>query len=131
MFQQHTNLLCSVVLISCNGLQVVLGATLGIMRPSAVTWLDSNRFTYALGFLMLSMGLTLTIDDFKKVTSDCICCQEEEGDSSVTAGAHGPSRMPCSNLHHGVPSDRWRSAVSREQYTEGRRMHAAIQGVGT
>jgi BASS family bile acid:Na+ symporter len=45
---------------------VVLGATLGIMRPSAVTWLDSNRFTYALGFLMLSMGLTLTIDDFKK-----------------------------------------------------------------
>jgi predicted Na+-dependent transporter len=48
-------------------LQVVLGATLGIMRPSAVTWLDSNRFTYALGFLMLSMGLTLTVDDFKKV----------------------------------------------------------------
>lgn len=47
--------------------QVVLGASLGIMRPSAVTWLDSNLFTYALGFLMLSMGLTLTVDDFKKV----------------------------------------------------------------
>ena len=37
------------------------------MRPSAVTWLDSSRFTYALGFLMLSMGLTLTVDDFRKV----------------------------------------------------------------
>jgi predicted Na+-dependent transporter len=59
---------------SCNCVQVVLGATLGIMRPSAVTWLDSNRFTYALGFLMLSMGLTLTVDDFKKVTSDCTYC---------------------------------------------------------
>jgi hypothetical protein len=51
----------------CDGLQVILGATLGITRPSAVTWLDSNLFTYALGFLMLSMGLTLTVDDFKKV----------------------------------------------------------------
>jgi predicted Na+-dependent transporter len=47
--------------------QVVLGATIGITRPSAVTWLDSDKFTYALGFLMLSMGLTLTVDDFKKV----------------------------------------------------------------
>jgi len=47
--------------------QVILGATIGITKPSAVTWLDSNLFTYALGFLMLSMGLTLTVEDFKKV----------------------------------------------------------------
>ena len=59
---------------SCNRVQVVLGATLGIMRPSAVTWLDSNRFTYALGFLMLSMGLTLTVEDFKKVTFAHVHC---------------------------------------------------------
>lgn len=49
---------------------VVLGATIGITRPSAVTWLDSDKFTYALGFLMLSMGLTLTVDDFKKCASN-------------------------------------------------------------
>ena len=47
--------------------QVMLGAASGITKPSAVTWLNSELFTYALGFLMLSMGLTLTVDDFKKV----------------------------------------------------------------
>lgn len=45
----------------------MLGAVIGITKPSAVTWLNSELFTYALGFLMLSMGLTLTVDDFKKV----------------------------------------------------------------
>ena len=47
--------------------QVMLGATIGIARPSAVTWLNSDLFTVFLGFLMLSMGLTLTVEDFKKV----------------------------------------------------------------
>lgn len=45
----------------------MLGAFIGITRPAAVTWLNSDLFTYALGFLMLSMGLTLTVEDFKKV----------------------------------------------------------------
>ena len=47
--------------------QVMLGATIGIARPAAVTWLNSDLFTIFLGFLMLSMGLTLTVEDFKKV----------------------------------------------------------------
>ena len=47
-------------------MQVMLGATIGIARPSAVTWLNSDLFTIFLGFLMLSMGLTLTVEDFKK-----------------------------------------------------------------
>lgn len=45
---------------------VMVGAFLGIYKPAAVTWFSSDIFTYALGFLMLSMGLTLTFDDFKK-----------------------------------------------------------------
>ena len=45
----------------------MLGATIGIVRPTAVTWLNSDLFTIFLGFLMLSMGLTLTVEDFKKV----------------------------------------------------------------
>lgn len=47
-------------------LWVFLGAFLGITRPEAVTWFSSTLFTYALGFLMLAMGLTLTIADFKE-----------------------------------------------------------------
>jgi bile acid:Na+ symporter, BASS family len=31
-----------------------------------VTWLETDLFTLGLGFLMLSMGLTLTFDDFKR-----------------------------------------------------------------
>ena len=49
-------------------LQVCLGAALGISRPSSLLWFKSDLFTYGLGFLMLSMGLTLTVDDFKQVT---------------------------------------------------------------
>ena len=44
-----------------------LGAALGISKPSALLWFKSDLFTYALGFLMLSMGLTLTFDDFRQV----------------------------------------------------------------
>ncbi|KAL1813199.1 sodium/pyruvate cotransporter BASS2, chloroplastic isoform X1 [Daucus carota subsp. sativus] len=47
-------------------LWVVLGTIIGIYKPSAVTWLQTDLFTVGLGFLMLSMGLTLTFDDFRR-----------------------------------------------------------------
>lgn len=49
-------------------MQVCLGAAIGISRPESVAWCSSGLFTGLLGFLMLSMGLTLTFDDFKKVS---------------------------------------------------------------
>lgn len=36
------------------------------MRIVQVTWLETDLFTLGLGFLMLSMGLTLTFDDFRR-----------------------------------------------------------------
>lgn len=45
---------------------VVIGAAVGIYKPSVVTWLQTDLFTLGLGFLMLSMGLTLTFDDFRR-----------------------------------------------------------------
>ncbi|KAL5572730.1 hypothetical protein UlMin_022327 [Ulmus minor] len=45
---------------------VILGTIIGIYKPSAVTWLETDLFTVALGFLMLSMGLTLTFEDFRR-----------------------------------------------------------------
>ncbi|XP_022145090.1 sodium/pyruvate cotransporter BASS2, chloroplastic [Momordica charantia] len=47
-------------------LWVILGTVIGIYRPAAVTWLETDLFTVALGFLMLSMGLTLTFEDFRR-----------------------------------------------------------------
>ncbi|CAK7334842.1 unnamed protein product [Dovyalis caffra] len=47
-------------------LWVTLGTILGIYRPAAVTWLETDLFTLGLGFLMLSMGLTLTFKDFER-----------------------------------------------------------------
>ena len=49
-------------------LQVLLGSALGISRPQAFDWFHSGYFTTSLGFLMLSMGLTLTFKDFKEVS---------------------------------------------------------------
>lgn len=45
---------------------VLLGASLGIGTPQAFDWFHSGYFTTSLGFLMLSMGLTLTFNDFKE-----------------------------------------------------------------
>lgn len=45
---------------------VILGTFIGIYKPSAVTWLQTDLFTLCLGFLMLSMGLTLTFEDFRR-----------------------------------------------------------------
>jgi len=61
LYEEH----CSLHL----GAQVCLGAALGISKPSSLLWFKSDLFTYALGFLMLSMGLTLTFDDFRQARS--------------------------------------------------------------
>ncbi|KAI4344065.1 hypothetical protein L6164_011339 [Bauhinia variegata] len=45
---------------------VILGTIIGIYKPAAVTWLERDLFTLGLGFLMLSMGLTLTFEDFRR-----------------------------------------------------------------
>ncbi|KAL5226665.1 hypothetical protein ABZP36_014930 [Zizania latifolia] len=45
---------------------VILGTFIGIYKPSMVTWLETDLFTVGLGFLMLSMGLTLTFEDFRR-----------------------------------------------------------------
>ncbi|XP_050271792.1 sodium/pyruvate cotransporter BASS2, chloroplastic isoform X1 [Quercus robur] len=45
---------------------VILGTIIGIYKPAAVTWLQTDLFTLGLGFLMLSMGLTLTFEDFRR-----------------------------------------------------------------
>lgn len=45
---------------------VCLGATLGITKPQSLAWFKPELFTVSLGFLMLSMGLTLTVDNFKE-----------------------------------------------------------------
>ncbi|XP_075522358.1 sodium/pyruvate cotransporter BASS2, chloroplastic-like isoform X2 [Primulina tabacum] len=47
-------------------LWVILGTVIGIYKPAAVTWLGTELFTVGLGLLMLSMGLTLTFEDFRK-----------------------------------------------------------------
>lgn len=48
-------------------LQIVIGTVVGLWRPSYVTWLSSDLFTLGLGLLMLSMGLTLSVDDFRQI----------------------------------------------------------------
>ncbi|TVU35798.1 hypothetical protein EJB05_17702 [Eragrostis curvula] len=45
---------------------VIVGTIIGIYKPSMVTWLETDLFTLGLGFLMLSMGLTLTFEDFRR-----------------------------------------------------------------
>ncbi|KAF3954636.1 hypothetical protein CMV_020043 [Castanea mollissima] len=45
---------------------VILGTIIGIYKSAAVTWLQTDLSTLGLGFLMLSMGLTLTFEDFRR-----------------------------------------------------------------
>jgi len=48
-------------------LWTALIALLGLYRPQVLSGIPTSAFTGLLGMLMLSMGITLTIDDFKRV----------------------------------------------------------------
>ena len=45
----------------------LLVATLGLVAPGIFAGISTSYFTGLLGLLMLSMGITLTVDDFKRV----------------------------------------------------------------
>jgi hypothetical protein len=46
---------------------VLAAACLGFTRPAALAWLSAGRITVALAMTMLFMGMTLEVDDFKRV----------------------------------------------------------------
>mmetsp|Transcript_29213 Transcript_29213/g.31865 ORF Transcript_29213/g.31865 Transcript_29213/m.31865 type:complete len:387 (+) Transcript_29213:210-1370(+) len=46
----------------------VLFAGLALLRPQSFSWFNTSYFTWTLGALMLSMGITLTPDDFVRVS---------------------------------------------------------------
>jgi BASS family bile acid:Na+ symporter len=48
----------------------VLFAGLALVRPDSFSWFTTKYFTGVLGALMLSMGITLTADDFKRVVKE-------------------------------------------------------------
>lgn len=44
---------------------LALAAVVGVQQPASFLWVKSSYFTALLGFLMFSVGITTTIDDFK------------------------------------------------------------------
>lgn len=48
-------------------LWTLLVAVLALKRPSTFTWLSTTYFTFTLSILMLSMGITLSVRDFKRI----------------------------------------------------------------
>jgi BASS family bile acid:Na+ symporter len=46
---------------------VVGAGIIAMIEPSALTWFHGSFITYGLGVIMLGMGLTLTVEDFKRI----------------------------------------------------------------
>lgn len=46
---------------------VLLASTISFFNPAFFTWFSGDLITYGLGIIMLGMGLTLSLDDFKGV----------------------------------------------------------------
>jgi BASS family bile acid:Na+ symporter len=46
---------------------VLLAGAAALVWPSWFTWFDKPKIIWGLGVIMLGMGITLTIDDFRKV----------------------------------------------------------------
>ena len=46
---------------------VLLAGVLALLQPSWFTWFDKPKIIWGLGVIMLGMGITLTLDDFKQV----------------------------------------------------------------
>eukprot|EP00191_Tetraselmis_sp_GSL018_P000022 CAMPEP_0177606608 /NCGR_PEP_ID=MMETSP0419_2-20121207/17402_1 /TAXON_ID=582737 /ORGANISM="Tetraselmis sp., Strain GSL018" /LENGTH=382 /DNA_ID=CAMNT_0019100989 /DNA_START=128 /DNA_END=1276 /DNA_ORIENTATION=- len=47
----------------------ILGAGLALKQPEVYSFMSTDYFTAALAILMFSMGITLTLDDFKRVAT--------------------------------------------------------------
>lgn len=47
----------------------VLAALVALVKPATFSFMSTNQFTAALSLLMFSMGITMTIEDFKRVLS--------------------------------------------------------------
>lgn len=48
-------------------LWVSLAALIALLEPQLLTWFQGPFITWGLGVIMLGMGLTLTLDDFKRI----------------------------------------------------------------
>ncbi len=48
-------------------LWVMIGVILTLIHPMLFTWFSGNMITYGLGIIMLGMGLTIHIQDFKNI----------------------------------------------------------------
>jgi BASS family bile acid:Na+ symporter len=46
---------------------VLLAGGLALVQPGWFTWFDKPKIIWGLGVIMLGMGITLTVDDFRKV----------------------------------------------------------------
>ena len=46
---------------------VLVGGTLALFQPRSFTWFSGEDITWGLAIIMLGMGLTLSVDDFKAV----------------------------------------------------------------
>jgi BASS family bile acid:Na+ symporter len=46
---------------------VLTGGTLALMHPAWFTWFSGDFITWGLAVIMLGMGITLSVDDFKRV----------------------------------------------------------------
>ena len=46
---------------------VLVASLLALWRPGIFTWFSGDLITYGLGLIMLGMGLTLEVDDFRRV----------------------------------------------------------------
>lgn len=57
----------STIITNLFPLWTLLSAVAAIKRPELFTWLTTPYFTLSLGMLMLSMGITLSVDDFRRV----------------------------------------------------------------
>ncbi|NQY66491.1 MAG: bile acid:sodium symporter family protein [Flavobacteriales bacterium] len=48
-------------------LWVIIACAISLIEPSLITWFNGPFITYGLGFIMLGMGITISINDFKQV----------------------------------------------------------------
>ncbi len=49
-------------------LWILLGASIALIRPEVFTWFSGRAIPIGLGFIMLGMGLTMEVDDFRRVS---------------------------------------------------------------
>ena len=94
---------CSLPAACSPPLQALISGCTAFFHPASLAWITTQQFEWGVGLLMLAMGLSLTKEDFKRVSSSGRARQQPASRGMAAAG--GDSRTQGEQQGQGATAE--------------------------